>query len=144
MDPSKFPTDNLYKFMALCGLVLIVACGYAQWTVNEKANFYNFEEAYYTNTMKKIAENWNAEKDPAMKTAIGKSLSDTANTYLERRRKDDVIREKLLYDAPHTRQLLFGGMVVGSMLTGAGFFLWYHKLQKHLDKAVAEGMKPST
>jgi hypothetical protein len=141
MDPSKFPTDNLYKFIALCGMVLALASGYAFWTVSEKRSFYAVEEAYYRSTLSALAGDYEKEKSPALKEAMGKVLVDTAAVYTERRHKDEVNREKLLSAVSRLTWLLCCSTFLGICLAGAGFVLWYHKLQRHLDRAVIEASR---
>ena len=36
MDPTKLPTDNLYKFLALAGLSLAGFCGWLIWKFVER------------------------------------------------------------------------------------------------------------
>src|SRR5688572_2341923 len=38
MDPTSFPTDNLYKFLALSGLALAGLCAWLWWKLREQAN----------------------------------------------------------------------------------------------------------
>lgn len=200
MDPSKFPTDNLYKFMALSGLGIVALAVVLWW---QKSDL--FHERLYQRTIEvaqqnervtqaqqmgeiakvimevgygrgKIIDNAvakNAKASEDFKAGkISKEQYDhsfdiynrdvlEAQQYLKEtlprmesihQTHEKTIEEGALIKArfeidtriadevDRLRRLAIAAVVFGSLLSAAGFFLWYHKLQKHLDKAVAQGM----
>ena len=138
------PTDNLYKFLALSGLVLCIASVTGiQYRLNavtaRVSEFqvqiaeYGAEAAVYQTHAKQI-HGVKAPSQPQL--AALDSLDDRLH------RLDAIIkvRSELIQQLMDTERgddrLLFGGEVAGIVLAFAGFALWYERLQKYQDVAV--------
>ena len=105
------PTDNLYKFMAIIGLIIWVAGVWYPWT---KA--YEVEKEHITLE----AEIKHAQQHPAQSNLI------------ELEKKEKLAR--LLFKAILVYfSIGVFGMLVGGFLMYYGFRLWYIRVQKPLD-----------
>jgi hypothetical protein len=142
MDPSKFPTDNLYKFMALCGLVLLIASAYADWQMSDRLSTYQWEEALTEHDKNFLMNSYEKEQNKEVKELYFKMFT-SVNARGPHPHSSEAEDKKFIAELGRNRTMIRTGIVLGLLLTAIGFFLWYHKLQKHLDKAVAEGMKPA-
>lgn len=140
MDPSKFQTDNLYKFMALCGLVLTIACGYANWQLNERASKYRWEEALHDHNLDFLLKKEKEATDPKMKELFSNWFNSEVAKGAHPHH-DEADDQKFMAELEPNRSSLKFGIGVGFSLMISGFFLWYYKLQRHLDDAVAQGGK---
>jgi len=140
MNVSKLPlppTDNLYKFMAISGVVLLIVAPFfwAQFHITHA------ERARLAFQALKIDlspehEYWNSKA----RIERGESVTDEQRKLVEKydakRKEDDrAISEFLVYEGFSyvvTGAAIFLG-VLGLVLTGLGFPLWYLRVQKPLD-----------
>lgn len=102
--PKNLPTDNLYKFMAIFGLVLLIASFIIPGIYDNKIR--NDVEYFYHNY--------------GMYGLEQADLASTSNLIMKIYGNED----KLL-----TLTSFIGGII----LIVAGFILWYIKTQKYLD-----------
>jgi len=148
MELPKVPTDNLYKFMALSGIVLLVASAFPRYwqaklefelirvqgekrKVTKKKEWAHADMDYLltkSNKLKEETSEWKEAKDlaAAEPQLIEKKRQEIQEKEISQRL--DVIR-RLKY-------VIAGGRWVGAILSVFGFLLWYHKLQKYQDKIV--------
>jgi len=130
------PTDNLYKFMAISGVVLLIVAPFF-W-----AKFY-ITQAERTRlaieTLGSVSA-WDTLESKA-RIKIGAPVTDKQKKQVE---KDDALQEEsgrvmhefLLYDQftyVVTGAAIFLGLL-GLVLTAFGFPLWYLRVQKPLDQ----------
>jgi len=203
MDPTKLPTDNLYKFMAIAGLLIIAVSTIFWWQqahvleesisqtstemaqLNSKmteldhrmemlgplmntqdllqktidtaiSDFKKDTEAFHTKqlTQRELEERYLnyqkivstaqaslAENRPRFEAVVKESEQLQLNRDLLKvqETKKDLARTNFEL----ATQVLITGMLVGAVISLAGFILWYFKLQRHLDMAVAKGSNPS-
>jgi hypothetical protein len=155
----KLPTDNLYKFMAIFGLVLTVTGLYLDVQMGRESNealiSVMVEDARVSDTMlaqsKKgldlvqqlKAHNPNTPEGARAQTELLNEMKSLNAHWEHLRRKAPYITAKRRYDhisaeystlAFRIPLLLIGGI----FLSGLGFWLWYVRVQKFLDKGLSE------
>ena len=149
------PTDNLYKFLALSGVLLIITSVY----LFQKAYFFRFHNFYQARIEVADTEPKSQEIESRLGTLIAAidSMDDTVTDrflvekfealgllnrevstrhatvqYFKAKEKlfDQGVR-KLGYFC-----LFFGG--IGFLLSCSGFYLWYRRVQRPLDVLLAK------
>jgi hypothetical protein len=144
IDLPSLPTDNLYKFIALCGLVLFIASvtipNILATRFRDQVDDLTIEAAPLEEEIKilheQIARFENASPPDAERVSATRAASDQI------RIKAAVVRAKL--SVAHNRQkdlrLLLWVVVIGGILSSvimwSGFRLWYYRLQQYQDAAV--------
>ena len=150
MDVSKLPTDNLYKFLAIFGLVLVVVS--VGLIVFENSNLAQreVETIEETRSQEALRSGFELQLELLAKfdeaspgdgllkekiielieivpeTLVQAARTDTqseANRYMDRNSYDNISR-------------LYWLTGFGMLLSCIGFLLWYFKLQRHLDVVV--------
>jgi len=144
MDIFKPPTDNLYKFVAISGLLIFLAS-------------FIFPQILYKDYLIKFAEIQGELRVLERQVDALDNVTDTASDDPVRRKEADVEinrREseidKGLAEVLRNRELrvalsnyarrwdLFGfiGMPFGLVMMMSGFYFWYSRLQKYEDKLI--------
>lgn len=106
------PTDNLYKFLAISGLVLLICAGFGlflevqRW---EKLKYEDMRREYLTNASEK--------------TLMENQLLDLEG-------------KQILRSNVALQGLASVGMLLGMLVAVAGFVLWYWKAQQYQDQIV--------
>ncbi|MEL4428890.1 hypothetical protein [Shewanella mangrovisoli] len=153
------PTDNLYKFMAIFGLIIVFSSAAFWWKSSDEFDqFFDANTDYVNNIFKggdaytKFANETNKGID------IYNSVRGDWSKLTEKQKEDLAIimkeSEKLRDDAdqiingnPAKRIALqsrteryqlakvvsFIGIAFGSIVSAMGFFLWHTRLQKYID-----------
>lgn len=111
------PTDNIYKFFALFGLILVI--------FSIAATIYNTKEA--NNQLIDIA----IQLDDSNSSA----LSDKTVDYIERH-KDIIVSDRKGFNT-----LLIALAIIGALLGLFGFFRWMFKIQPQQDELIAFQLK---
>ena len=154
------PTDNMYKFCGITGLILMVVAVVTPSVLNQHLADYQSEkvENLWANHSKFMFDVWN--HDPLVKELKGEERNEYLmkqgvrldNTY---KKWQDIMREDLEYrrkrNEKHQDQLRFAGLF-GFVLLHIGFFHWYRKVQRYKDellllevqKARSEATRPQT
>ena len=149
MQIPNLPTDNLYKFMALLGLILIIlSTVFPIWTIHyiglkqiqsqTELDLFDIEEVYLRREQQEIRET--LEALPPNKRIGARRLTDE-------KARDHSIKfgqtkgkwEEIKYLNSWRKDLkvfIFTGMFIGSILTVYGFSLWYKRLQKYQDQVI--------
>ncbi|WP_435262672.1 hypothetical protein [Tenacibaculum sp. nBUS_03] len=125
MKIPNLPTDNLYKFLALFGLVLIIFSSYNfNKTISEA---YQFEDNL--NLKKSLHELESFEK-----------IKDSLNLKKSKLEidKDYKLYERIVKKIPKIFYSHISLLLVGVILSFAGFILWYIKTQKLNDKILID------
>lgn len=127
----KPPTDNIYKFMAITGLLLIIlGITYPYKELNK-----NIAEIYKLNSQANLIL---LDKKELF---YSKQLSEQEYNAKLRQYNEKLIKlneDQGIFNA-HKNQtglsIIIGlcGVVIGFLLALLGFILWYKKLQKYLD-----------
>jgi hypothetical protein len=115
MNIPGLPTDNLYKFMALTGIVLIISGYVVVWPQAMRSQELSRE-------LKQLGVSAQALKGEA--------------DILHARARRLVIEEelKLIFELQSTFMTFFhASQIVGVILAVVGSFLWYTRLQKYQD-----------
>lgn len=159
MDISNLPTDNLYKFMAIFGLIIyVITYFYPGFLIDEQeirlAELEN--EKYNVETRLLIQQHWlqgigemvDSAKDPISLQKLSelnlaeKSRLDTITNEILKIGKDaSVALTKLKHIRSIITQSAWIGSIAGFFMI-LGFFLWYFKLQRYQDMIIKnEAMK---
>jgi len=128
------PTDNLYKFLAVSGVVLIVACMY-QTAINKE----DLLEDWVRHSNEQKAESWARSLELF---ATGKpDARDMALLLIEQAKtafSDESKQIKSHYEFRNAelkrrKEIFDFGVNVGSVMGAVGFFLWWFRVQRFQD-----------
>jgi hypothetical protein len=158
MDISKFPTDNLYKFLAIFGLVIqILMFWYYDKIVSEAVTLQTeiLADTDFINGKKHSSLDLIEQLEELNNKAHIKNRDSIINLIVTENKKLAVYKDELSL-AEKKRVILdekkdyvhmwlkFAYVInaIGLILMVAGFLLWYHKLQKYQDIIIKnEAMK---
>lgn len=164
----QFPTDNLYKFMALAGLFV---AAFSTWISLQKFVEYNratllLDSEYGAMiptasrmaelSLKNLACSISEAEERESKTRSDPTACQNVDAA---KAESDQLGQKLRELEEHVRPMSVnrdalwqeyrmyraGALVVGVLglyLTGLGFWWWYDRLQRHLDAAVKADSRP--
>lgn len=127
MISQSLPTDNLYKFIALFGLVIIIASGFYKYLAITAAQT-SVSELRISQAKLPI-ENMNVDAMSQAKLSEWRSELSISKAKITNA-KEEVAFYKL-YDY---RANIF--MLLGFLISSAGFVLWYFKLQRYQDAGI--------
>ena len=158
-DMLKAPTDNLYKFLAVFGLIMILGSASLWWKVALErdetfvivySDGVRFAEKYsqYATKVNELIDIYNSTggdlsklTESQIETSKEKlrelePLSiETGNLYAET--QGPVMQLQLIGRRYQLIKWLCGiGILVGLIISFAGFYLWHNRLQVHLDKSL--------
>jgi hypothetical protein len=150
----SFPTDNLYKFIALAGLTLFIVC-FLYPSISIQPVLKRSTDLAATSAKMAIDAKAGQEKSERdRKTVLNAPQSNLqqAEQLYEEDRKLLAEQEKsgaqFKYDEQfleaevglfqHYQSLCSVGQVVGLAVCACGFIFWYFKLQRHQDRAIAQ------
>jgi hypothetical protein len=162
MISSNLPTDNLYKFMAIAGLVLFIFGAYtcfsnirqietAVWQQEVAAQMIEREQEWMLSRLAEI----NAEVDAAGSNDIAgrdgqiAELEEIQERLKEQNSSLGEHHESLLnleYENKWSFVIQFGGLIcatVGAWLSWFGFRLWYLRVQVFQDAALRKAAEAS-
>lgn len=149
----KLPTDNLYKFIAISGLIILINSGYYIYSFNKEL-FANLNSA--TNIVKqniadsnalwdnvrKLKEKLQAEHDPTIVKNIEneiKSLEEKSKKYINNQDAKKILQD--IDDKTNTgtfSNIVYNVVVFtfffGTIIMLSGFICWYLLVQKYQDK----------
>jgi hypothetical protein len=155
-NPPTLPTDNLYKFIAIAGLIiLIVGNGYNLYFTNELAAWYrqqlsewsvlNVEIEY---TIKETAQLNEILKQTSGNNELQKYYQEKMDKLLSDAKAQDIKKaifdERLKISGENKRKqdiLLVVAIlsnIIGSMLLIAGLRLWYTRVQIYQDRILKD------
>jgi len=162
MQLPNLPTDNLYKFIAISGLLLIfLSTVLPLWLIHnmelelieteEERDFISYELEILNNEIKLLekqeeflqALSSNTKRDLTKLNNketkdIGKAEQKTIDIRKELM-KSKIKSEKLSYlvsEITKLKLVIFIGNFIGIMFTSYGFSLWYRRLQKYQDEII--------
>jgi len=118
MNIPSLPTDNLYKFMALSGIILIISSFYIVWKHADRS-----QELLRELNAGLAVEN----------TYSDNRGSDLPNLKLKLEELKFILKEK-----PSYMTFLLISQIIGWVLSIIGFVLWYLRVQKYQDIILAE------
>jgi hypothetical protein len=127
--PPAAPTDNLYKFIAIFGLSIVIAAGgFAAKLQLDREDTSRIVEA------RALAETRQAERltkssDPAER-ARGVALADSVIRQADSAR---ALADRLNEKPSKTMPVLITATIIGALISGVGFVLWHRRFQKYQD-----------
>ena len=144
MSIPSLPTDNLYKFLALAGLALLL---FSFWYTDVKTSELSFKIAegkgemavlkvYIDELPKEINSTEVVTKPKSVNDENSKELSKQRHEYLI---KDAQLKAKveiltvLLEDIEFHHKVFAVGAFIGGFMSYFGFLLWYRRVQKPND-----------
>lgn len=160
MDPTdllSLPTDNLYKFMAISGLVILIISLIFPFYFKKKFTFriYEIRKNHNINMIKKEGIERKVSKlEDGLKQVRSQAdldeISESSEQIVSEQNQLSFILEdtdcelKKIEYLSDSVKFLNGFSVIGTLsglvLTSFGFYLWYIKLQSFLDKALINGV----
>lgn len=167
MNMPSVPTDNMYKFLAIAGIALVLGGSYMEISTNRNRVERGYE---LVQVLRGDIERLHllAEKDAQFKEQIeakftllkyiSEDTSDTADLIRILKEsepsEENKLEHLLLYydvelwhrqlinlnrDTWFTRILSWILCAIGGIVSTRGFFLWYDRLQKPMDERLANG-----
>jgi len=150
MQIPSLPTDNLYKFLAIAGLVIIVLSVVGPWSRYEQLTSKTIEVETQTSIYKKgiasvelaimkLKEEWKKAKSEKERELLQSRLDELQRQI---RQLEIIIPEIAGKKALHQRFMettaifvVAGacGLVLGVVLSIVGFVLWYRRVQRYQD-----------
>jgi len=118
MNLPSLPTDNLYKFMALSGIILIISSFFIFWKQADRSQ----------ELLRELKAGLALEN-----TYSDNRRSDLSNLKLKVEELELLIKFRPWYIA-----FLLISQIIGWFLSIIGFRLWYSRVQKHQDIILAE------
>jgi hypothetical protein len=155
MNLPQFPTDNMYKFMAIFGLTIVIGTYLiVNWEISnrllEQINLERSKLKYETDKDFLTAKQTfiNGELDRLEKEGIPDSQAYNSNAAEYNKVTEQVINneknkvlesefQKVKSDIKILHEILQFGSIAGLGFTIIGFILWYFKLQRFQDKLTA-------
>ncbi|OGU81659.1 MAG: hypothetical protein A2W11_00445 [Ignavibacteria bacterium RBG_16_35_7] len=158
MDISKFPTDNLYKFIAIFGLVIFIVSYFYPTILYNKVLYQSAEinadletlEQKITSQenlikfLQKLSDKaTNKNKDTIIKSLFEEKVKlTTFNNELQETKKKHYILTSKTDEWEHWADLALWSQVIGGLMMILGFYFWYFKLQRYQDIIIKnEAMK---
>lgn len=144
MDLTALPTDNLYKFMALAGTLLLVFSVYLGFTRYQK--YWERLDELSLELAENEATIRRAEREVAAIEGKHDPSPEAAQALEERkfeaRRRHELNKSRLAIvertdrDRKWALGISIALAVAAVLLAGSGYYLWYDRLQRFQDRAV--------
>ena len=131
MNIPNLPTDNLYKFMALSGVILLVASVFFPLNLISKLNE---EIVIYNGEIQKF--NIGREVSINNQNTISDIEFDVKTIDLNT--KGNIIENKKEVLETHGERSLCFIIPFSAIMAALGFALWYYKAQRYQDKILQE------
>jgi hypothetical protein len=136
------PTDNLYKFMAIFGLIMylfmpVLLLLRLDQVEREKLEVGLGKEAliYHTAEFQSQIDQLKKAGDAGVQQKFDDGFKALMEESLRLRQKSD-FADVSLVNATHLLVILPFDLVIGSLLMVGGFLLWYYKLQRYQDRII--------
>jgi hypothetical protein len=130
LDQIKPPTDSLYKFIAIFGLVLYLGSHYAAYKVIDI--HWQRTGSYFDNIDDK-----DGAKYERLKLAIENQESDDLDPFIRGLPSDERVPFVMLYrstkDLSHQFRDIYIARIVGIIMVLVGFAFWYIRIQRYVD-----------
>ncbi|MBC8107738.1 MAG: hypothetical protein H7Z14_14190 [Anaerolineae bacterium] len=136
------PTDNLYKFMALCGLAMAVACAglrvVNERNIIEKANVYWTAYSVEVDVARRRQEMlFQDDKEELRNSDWWKQSEQQIDELRSRREPLQTAWRTAEESANRISSYLLFGIILGVGMMVFGFELWYFRVQRVLDESLA-------
>jgi len=130
------PTDNLYKFMAISGLLLSLFCIAFFLTTAQKHEEHLYAAAIQNIHVDDVLEDLKTDLSSGHRTED--QLEEAFNNYQKQYKLHTETTARVLQDSPLQKlKILNTGIYFGMLISIFGFFLWYMNVQRHHDKILA-------
>lgn len=129
------PTDNLYKFVALFGLLIALGSGGAAFKLSvERENANRNAEARALTALREAdrLSRSSAAGDREHAAAIADSVRRLADSV-------EAAADRLDERPSFVMPALLVAMVVGSAISAVGFVFWYQRFQRYQDQSIRRG-----
>lgn len=150
----NLPTDNLYKFIATFGLALLVTglvltARMADEVVVTNAQLLSrldqlTEEGERLDRFHSALDEYGYEEIPS---SLARMLADELSAYIEARHTLDLDADEFIGRGERLVAWWYLGHTaigLGLVLIVAGFYLWYHRVQKPLDQSLRDRIAAAT
>jgi hypothetical protein len=147
----SLPTDNLYKFISISGILLLIFCGHLHWNTRQnllqnienleaEVDVLSFQHNTLSDDLKKIEGSIYKQKtnspieDPKIKEQSKIQNEILVKAILLKGKLKSIRRV-----AKDSENLFFFSTfigIIGVFLSILGFCNWYYKIQVHLDKKI--------
>jgi hypothetical protein len=129
MNLPNLPTDNLYKFLALSGITLYIACLVLSVITSQDISDKRMKVSNELIELKKELNSIESStKDEPTQTTQYKL--DIFKSRLDNKQSEV---DSLATTFESISQLLYSGYIVGLSSSFLGFILWYFKVQRYED-----------
>ena len=142
VNMSGFPTDNLYKFMALSGVFIVVsvfALSLLQLDQisRQRTDIALGKEAlmWHTALFQEQIDELKKSNDPELQKKFDEGYKPLIEESLQLRRESDLADLATEY-AERFRIVQSIILVLGIILASTGFLLWYYRLQRDQDQMI--------
>jgi hypothetical protein len=143
------PTDSLYKFIAISGLVFIIWGASYPWTKSQELDLEVSSLISASDEVRIMREELSRQYELIKAEEVTPQNSDEINSrkhqvYLALLKAKKPIREKssrLVQLKNSSRQYWFLGVCsigLGLVLSSIGFYLWYSRVQRYLDRDLSK------
>ena len=130
MNLDKFPTDNLYKFLAISGLaIFLISILYPYFRIHE-LGIRIIEAELKIRVLGLDVDNLAQDSHPSREAVLQKQIK------LEELQNNQNINRFLLNELLLVRHFAQFGILAGFVLSVLGFHLWYTRLQFYQDKMI--------
>lgn len=151
MNFPAIPTDNLYKFTALFGLVITILSAYVPYSKVGPLELHSVRLATDIAALQATADGLKEEVrlyneaqriGPKALRAIGMTGADTkamrlrlVDITVKNAEIRGLIEQQLVLASELRLVAFFGvvGMLVGTLIVGAGFYFWFSRVQRFQD-----------
>ncbi len=147
----SLPTDNLYKFIAISGISLLIFCGHLNWNTQQtllqkledietEVDVLSFQQTTLDNDLKKDKDTTNKQRSNSpIAISQKKQLSNIQN---ELQIKGILLKGKakslrrITNDSKNLFVFTTTIGTIGILMAFFGFFMWYYKVQVHHDRSI--------
>lgn len=127
IDLPSLPTDSLYKFLALSGLMIIFASAFLYAKLRRELNDKIYEVECSQAKSGARLNFLKAQECPDQEQVCELcALTSVSQIGTKKARR-------LLTEFQALRQVFFSSIIVGLVMAGGGFYFWYQKVQIHQD-----------
>ena len=142
MTPLQLPTDNLYKFCALSGLVMVILSVYTPMKNLYEIGLQEIEIDYRLKLISLKSDDTQIRAEEGLideteaRLQASERLQELAEIYYLNHKA-----EALLTQTGYLINVFFYGIGMGFILSTFGFYCWYFRIQKPADERVRAGIK---
>jgi hypothetical protein len=134
MFNSSLPTDNLYKFLALAGVALIIFSFYLSQSRMDLLveRLEEFKQGKLITDISRKRYQLRQHPDQNAAALLKEEIADLRTALFEENLRTWRLQEATLNLFDNLQIVLY----IGALLTAFGFTFWYTRVQKHLDLAI--------